>query len=456
MKLSSLTAISPIDGRYACKTEKLRPIFSEYGLIRYRVFIEVLWIQHLSSQNNIPELKSLSPEATLFLNELVSKFSVADAEIIKKIEDTTNHDLKAVEYFLKERFNALPELAKISEFTHFACTSDDINNIAYALMLQETRKCILIPLMRRIMDKLSELSKSFANVSMLSRTHGQPASPTTVGKEMANVLQRLKRQFSSILSVTLLAKINGAVGNYNAHVIAYPDIDWEESARVFIEKKVGLKFNSYTTQIEPHDYIAELLNAVERFNNILIDFNRDMWGYISLGYFKQSVKKGVIGSSTMPHKVNPINFENSEGNLGLANAVFQHLSNKLPISRWQRDLSDSTTLRNLGVGFSHSVVAYESTIAGMNKIIVDKSFINDDLNQHWEVLAEGIQTVMRRHGISQPYEKLKELTHNKKLDKENFLTYINNLEIPPSVKEDLKKLTPESYIGYAAEQASRI
>ena len=456
MQLSSLTAVSPVDGRYASKTSALRPIFSEYGLIRFRVMVEVRWLQRLATHTGIAEVAPFSAEANALLNTLAENFELAHAERVKEIERTTNHDVKAVEYLLKEQAAKLPELDKISEFIHFACTSEDINNLSHALMLREGRDGVLLPLMRQTADAIRQLAVKFAAVPMLSRTHGQPASPTTLGKELANVVYRLERQIAQVAAVPLLGKINGAVGNYNAHLSAYPQIDWEANARAFIEDELGLGFNPYTTQIEPHDYIAELFDAMARFNTILIDFDRDIWGYISLGYFKQRTIAGEIGSSTMPHKVNPIDFENSEGNLGIANALLQHLASKLPISRWQRDLTDSTVLRNLGVGFAHSIMAYEATLKGISKLELNETRIAADLDACWEVLAEPIQTVMRRYAIENPYEKLKELTRGKGISPEALLTFIDGLDMPAAAKAELKLLTPANYIGNAIEQAKRI
>ena len=456
MQLSSLTAVSPVDGRYAGKTQALRPIFSEYGLIRFRVMVEVRWLQRLAAHPEITEVPAFSAEANAILNTLAEDFSITHAERVKEIERTTNHDVKAVEYLLKEQAAKLPELDKVSEFIHFACTSEDINNLSHALMLREGRDNVMLPLMRQTAEAIRELAIRFADVPMLSRTHGQPASPTTLGKELANVVYRLERQIAQIAAVPLLGKINGAVGNYNAHISAYPSIDWEENARAFIEDGLGLGFNPYTTQIEPHDYIAELFDAIARFNTILIDFDRDIWGYISLGYFKQRTIAGEIGSSTMPHKVNPIDFENSEGNLGIANALFQHLASKLPISRWQRDLTDSTVLRNLGVGFAHSVIAYEASLKGISKLELNEQKIAADLDACWEVLAEPIQTVMRRYNIENPYEKLKELTRGKGISPEALQTFIDTLDMPAEAKAELNKLTPANYIGNAVAQAKRI
>ena len=456
MQLSSLTAVSPVDGRYASKTSALRPIFSEYGLIRFRVMVEVRWLQRLAAHPGISEVAPFSAQANALLNVLAENFEITHAERVKEIERTTNHDVKAVEYLLKEQAAKLPELANVSEFIHFACTSEDINNLSHALMLREGRDTVLLPQMRQVAESIRQLAVQFADISMLARTHGQPASPTTLGKELANVVYRLERQIKQIAAVPLLGKINGAVGNYNAHLSAYPDIDWEVNAREFIENELGLEFNPYTTQIEPHDYIAELFDAIARFNTILIDFDRDIWGYISLGYFKQKTIAGEIGSSTMPHKVNPIDFENSEGNLGIANALLQHLASKLPISRWQRDLTDSTVLRNLGVGFAHSLMAYEATLKGISKLELNQQRIAADLDACWEVLAEPIQTVMRRYAIENPYEKLKELTRGKGITPQALLDFIDQLEMPLEAKQELKKLTPASYIGNAVAQAKRI
>ena len=456
MLLSSLTAVSPVDGRYAGKTSALRPIFSEFGLIRCRVQVEVRWLQRLAAHSGVPEVAPFSAEANALLNSLAEDFQLEHAERVKEFERTTNHDVKAVEYLLKEQAKQLPELAAVNEFIHFACTSEDINNLSHALMLREGRDEVLLPLMRQLAEAIRELAVKFADVPMLSRTHGQPASPTTLGKELANVVYRLERQIAQVAAVPLLGKINGAVGNYNAHLSAYPDIDWEANAREFIEQDLGLAWNPYTTQIEPHDYIAELFDAVARFNTILIDFDRDVWGYISLGYFKQKTVAGEIGSSTMPHKVNPIDFENSEGNLGIANAILQHLASKLPISRWQRDLTDSTVLRNLGVGIAHSVIAYEASLKGIGKLELNAARIAEDLDNCWEVLAEPVQTVMRRYAVENAYEKLKELTRGKGISPEALQNFIDGLEIPEAAKGELRALTPAGYIGNAAAQAKRI
>jgi adenylosuccinate lyase len=456
MQLSSLTAVSPVDGRYAGKTGALRPIFSEFGLIRCRVQVEVRWLQRLAAHSGVPEVAPFSAEANALLDQLAENFQLEHAERVKEFERTTNHDVKAVEYLLKEQAKQLPELAKVNEFIHFACTSEDINNLSHALMLREGRDEVLLPLMQQLVAAIRKLAVEHADVPMLSRTHGQPASPTTLGKELANVVYRLERQIAQVAAVPLLGKINGAVGNYNAHLAAYPDIDWEANAREFIENDLGLTWNPYTTQIEPHDYIAELFDAVARFNTILIDFDRDIWGYISLGYFKQRTVAGEIGSSTMPHKVNPIDFENSEGNLGIANALLQHLASKLPISRWQRDLTDSTVLRNLGVGFAHSVIAYEASLKGIGKLELNAARIAEDLDACWEVLAEPIQTVMRRYAIENPYEKLKELTRGKGISPDALQAFIDGLDIPATAKAELRQLTPAGYVGNAAAQAKRI
>lgn len=451
MNLTTLNAISPIDGRYASKTEALRQIFSEYGLIRARVEVEVRWLQALAANPGIAEVPTFSPAATERLNALVENFSEADAQAIKKIESTTNHDVKAVEYFLKQSIESEPELAKVLEFVHFACTSEDINNLSHGLMLKQGRDQVLVPELRKIVQAIKQLALDNAQVPMLSRTHGQTASPTTVGKEMANVAARLQRQLVQIEQVELLGKINGAVGNYNAHLSAYPEVDWQSHAEGFVSS-LGLTFNPYTTQIEPHDYIAELFDAFARFHTILIDFNRDVWGYISLGYFKQKTVAGEVGSSTMPHKVNPIDFENSEGNLGLANAVLHHLASKLPISRWQRDLTDSTVLRNMGVGFGYGLIAYSAALKGIGKLQTNHQALEADLNNAWEVLAEPIQTVMRRYGIAEPYEKLKALTRGQAITKELIQEFVATLELPEEAKQQLLSLTPSTYTGNAVQQ----
>ncbi|MFC1747567.1 adenylosuccinate lyase [Pseudomonadota bacterium] len=455
MELTELTAISPIDGRYGNKTTDLRPIFSEYGLIRHRVLVEIRWLQMLATKAEISEVPALSEHANNLLNNIVDNFSVEDAQRVKNIEKTTNHDVKAVEYFLKEKIAGNEELEAVSEFIHFACTSEDINNLAYGLMLREARTQSVIPMMDDVINAVSNLAKQYATVPMLSRTHGQPASPTTVGKEMANVAFRLKRQREQAIMVPMLGKINGAVGNYNAHLSAYPELDWQEIAQQFVTS-LGLDWNPYTTQIEPHDYVAEFFDAVGRFNTVVIDFSRDIWGYISVGYFKQKTVAGEIGSSTMPHKVNPIDFENAEGNLGLANAILDHLVAKLPISRWQRDLTDSTVLRNLGVGLAHGSIAYQSLLKGISKLEANEARLAEDLDNCWEVLAEPIQTVMRRYAIEKPYEKLKELTRGKGIDKESMQTFIQGLDIPETEKTRLLEMTPSSYIGNAVSQTDAL
>ena len=455
MELTALTAISPVDGRYGSKVTVFRDIFSEYGLIRNRVTVEIRWLQKLAAHSGVTEVPAFSADANACLDQLVGEFSLADAERIKEIERTTNHDVKAVEYFIKEKIAGFPELHAVTEFVHFACTSEDINNLSHALMLREGLDHGLLPAMDRVVDKLAQLAHEHAEQPMLSRTHGQTASPTTVGKELANVVHRLRRQVKQIRQTELLGKINGAVGNYNAHLSAYPDIDWALNAREFIES-LGLDWNPYTTQIEPHDYIAELYDAIARFNTILIDLDRDIWGYISLGYFKQKTVEGEVGSSTMPHKVNPIDFENSEGNLGIANALFRHLSAKLPISRWQRDLTDSTVLRNLGVGFAHSLIAYEASLKGLGKLEINPARLDEDLDHAWEVLAEPIQTVMRRYNIEKPYEKLKALTRGKAMTPEVIKNFVETLEIPDHAKAELMALTPGNYIGNAVDQAKTI
>ncbi|WP_114417762.1 adenylosuccinate lyase [Marinospirillum perlucidum] len=454
-QLTALTAISPVDGRYGSKTTALREHFSEYGLIRARVEVEVRWLQRLAEHPQISEVPALSAEATQLLDQLVANFSVEDAEAVKAHERVTNHDVKAVEYFIKDKIEVLPELKAITEFVHFACTSEDINNLSHALMLKGGLQKVLLPSMREVAEAIRSLAHANAEVPLLSRTHGQTASPSTLGKEMANVVYRLERQLAQLESVELLGKINGAVGNYNAHLSAYPEIDWQANAKTFIEQ-LGLSWNPYTTQIEPHDYIAELFDTLARFNTILIDFDRDIWSYISLGYFKQKTIAGEIGSSTMPHKVNPIDFENSEGNLGIANALFDHLAAKLPISRWQRDLTDSTVLRNLGVGLGHSLIAYQASLKGISKLETNPERLAADLNAAWEVLAEPIQTVMRRYGIEKPYEKLKELTRGKTIDQAAMTAFIDTLALPEEAKDEMKKLTPANYLGNAIAQAKAI
>jgi len=455
MELTPLTAISPIDGRYAGRLDELRAIFSEYGLIRHRVLIEVRWLQALAEQQEIPEIPALSKHANNILNRIVDDFDEGDAHRVKNIEKTTNHDVKAVEYFLKEKIQGNDELQSISEFIHFSCTSEDINNLSYALMLREGRNVGLLPVMDEVIDNIRRLAHEYADQPMLSRTHGQPATPTTMGKEMANVVARLSRQQNQLKDVPILGKINGAVGNYNAHIAAYPEVDWPAFAKSFVED-LNLIWNPYTTQIEPHDYMSEYFDSISRFNNILMDFDRDVWTYISLGYFRQKTIKGEIGSSTMPHKVNPIDFENSEGNAGLANAIFQHLSTKLPLSRMQRDLSDSTVLRNLGVAIAHTIVAMHSTLRGISKLEINAASLMADLDNNWEVLAEAIQTVMRRYGIEKPYEKLKELTRGHRVNKEIMQNFVDSLDIPDTAKAELRELTPASYTGNAVKQAKDI
>ncbi|OCG03754.1 adenylosuccinate lyase [Gilliamella apis] len=448
MELSALTALSPIDGRYGDKTTELRTIFSEYGLLKYRVQVEVRWLQKLANQADILEVPTLSEQANKHLNEIVDNFNEQDAIRIKTIEKTTNHDVKAVEYFLKEKVNTNEELQAINEFIHFACTSEDINNLSYALMLKTARDTVLIPYWNKLIATITTQAKTYRDLPLLSRTHGQPATPSTIGKEFANVVYRLKRQLKQLESIEILGKINGATGNYNAHMVAYPQINWHKFSEEFVTS-LGLQWNPYTTQIEPHDYIAEYFDCIARFNTIMIDFDRDVWGYIALNHFKQKTVAGEIGSSTMPHKVNPIDFENSEGNLGLANAIMSHLGSKLPISRWQRDLTDSTVLRNLGVGIGYAIIAYQSTLKGLNKLEVNQEYLLDELNRNWEVLAEPIQTVMRRYGIEKPYEKLKELTRGKRVDAQGMQQFIDSLALPEHEKTRLKQLTPANYIGFA-------
>ncbi len=455
MHVSSLTALSPLDGRYAGKVAELRPVFSEFGLIHARVQVEIRWLQMLSAHPDIPEVPAFSNEATQALESVVRDFDEKDAARVKSIEINTNHDVKAVEYFLKEKLAAVPELAAVSEFLHFACTSEDINNLSYALMLKRAREEALLPRLDEIIARLTEGAHAMADAAMLSRTHGQPASPTTMGKEWANVVWRLKRQREQLAAVPVMGKINGAVGNYNAHLAAYPDVDWPAAARRFVES-LGLAWNPYTTQIEPHDYIAELNAAVGRANNILLDFCRDIWGYISLGYFRQIAIPGEVGSSTMPHKINPIDFENAEGNLGLSNAILSHLGDKLMVSRWQRDLSDSTALRSLGAGLGHALLAWKSVLRGMGKLELNRDRLLDDLDGEWEVLGEAVQTVMRRHGLPNPYEQMKELTRGKRIDADRLRAFIEGLDIPQDAKKRLLALTPAAYTGNAEEQARNI
>ncbi|SLJ84889.1 adenylosuccinate lyase [Psychrobacter sp. DAB_AL43B] len=456
--MNLLTALSPIDGRYASKADSLRPYLSEFGLIKARVTVEIRWLQSLADNNEIGELAAFDTDTNAFLNAIVDNFSEADAQAIKDIEATTNHDVKAVEYFIKDKFRGQAALEDSLEFIHFACTSEDINNLSYALMLKDSRE-IVVAKMQEVTDSIVNLAITHADQPMLSRTHGQTASPTTLGKEMANVAYRLARQIKKIGQVELLGKINGAVGNYNAHYASYPDVDWQTHAEKFIDESLELTFNPYTTQIEPHDYIAELFDVVKRFNTILIDFNRDIWQYISLGYFKQRLKDGEVGSSTMPHKVNPIDFENSEGNLGVANAMLAHLGEKLPISRMQRDLSDSTVLRNIGVGLAQSMIAYDACLKGVGKLELNAKRLNDDLDNAQEVLAEPIQTVMRRYRVENPYEKLKALTRGNAMTREAMLTFVESDElsaVSDADKARLREMTPATYVGNAAEQARTI
>ena len=455
LELSTLTAVSPIDGRYAGKCTDLRAIFSEFGLMHNRVTVEVEWLKKLAATPEITEVPAFSKEAVAFLDNIVNNFSLADAQAIKKHESVTNHDVKAIEYFLKDKAAEFPEINAVKEFIHFACTSEDINNNSHALMLKKAREQVIVPLFNQIIDAITNLAHTYAEAPMMSRTHGQPASPSTLGKEMANVVYRLRRQLKQIESVELLAKINGAVGNYNAHLSAYPNVDWKKFSQEFVES-LGLTWNPYTIQIEPHDYIAELFNAIARFNTIVLDFDRDIWGYICLGTFKQRTIAGEVGSSTMPHKVNPIDFENSEGNIGIANAIFNHLAATLPVSRWQRDLTDSTVLRNLGVAVGYTEIAMKSTLKGVSKLEANTQHMLDELDNNWEVLAEPYQTVMRRYGVDKPYEKLKALTRGQKVNQEIMLKFIDTLEIPEEAKESLRKLTPANYIGRAVEFAKEI
>ena len=456
MNFSAITALSPLDGRYHAKVEPLRFYFSEYALIRYRVQVELAWLRALSNEPEITEIAPFSAATDARLEEMVARFAVADGEAVKAIEASTNHDVKAVEYWLKETLGDNDEIVVASEFIHFACTSEDINNLAHGLMLKSSLQQVMLPALDRIINALIELAHQLADVPMLARTHGQPATPTTLGKEIANVVYRLQRARKQLVAIEILGKINGAVGNYNAHLAAYPHVDWEKFAQNFVEQ-LGLTFNPYTTQIEPHDTIAELFNAYARINTILLDLNRDIWGYISLGYFKQKTKTNEVGSSTMPHKVNPIDFENSEGNLGLANALLHHLSEKLPVSRWQRDLTDSTVLRNMGVALGHTLLAYDSCLKGLRKLEVNLERIHNDLDSAWEVLAEPIQTVMRRHGIANPYEQLKALTRGKAgITKEILHQFIAELEIHDEEKQRLLAMTPQTYIGNANILARKI
>lgn len=456
MSLTTLNALSPLDGRYQPKLDALRPFFSEYALIKHRAWVEIEWLKALAAAADLKEITPFSKETIEELDAAISNFSEADAAQVKAIEVRTNHDVKALEYWLKEKFDGNPEIKKASEFIHFACTSEDINNLSHGLMLKTARDSVMLPFLNDVISRLTVLANEFADQPMLSRTHGQTASPTTMGKELANVAYRLRRQYAQLEKNDILGKINGAVGNFNAHLSAYPNTDWESFARRFVES-LGLVYNPMTIQIEPHDYMAELYDTFARINTILIDFNRDVWGYISVGYFKQKVKAGEIGSSTMPHKVNPIDFENSEGNLGLANAVLRHMAEKLPISRWQRDLTDSTVLRNMGVGFGYTLLGYDSCLRGLNKLEINTQRLAEDLDNSWEVLAEPIQTVMRRYGIENPYEQLKELTRGKGgINKASLHVFINTLNIPQEAKQALLNMEPSTYIGKAKELAKTI
>ena len=455
--INPIAALSPLDGRYAKSVEALRPVFSEYGLMRARVRVELSWLKALAAEPKIVEVPPFDEAVLAEIDDVIAGFSLEDAAAVKAIEATTNHDVKAIEYWLKERFADVPAVSAVSEFIHFACTSEDINNLSHALMLREARDEVLLPKLAEVSDKLRSLAHELAAVPMMSRTHGQPATPTTLGKEVANVLYRLERQAKQLSAQEFLGKINGAVGNYNAHMVAYPDVDWEGHCRRFVEEDLGLTFNPYTIQIEPHDYMAEFFQAVSRINTILIDFNRDVWGYISLGYFKHKVKAGEVGSSTMPHKVNPIDFENSEGNLGMANAVLAFLSEKLPVSRWQRDLTDSTVLRNMGIGIGYAVLGLAAHLRGLNKLEANPAALAADLDATWELLAEPIQTVMRRYGVANPYEKLKDLTRGKGgITPEVLASFIRDLDIPDEAKQQLLDLTPASYVGKAENLAKRI
>lgn len=455
MSHATLTALSPLDGRYAAKSGALRPIFSEFGLMHRRVHVEIHWLLALARHPGIVELPAFAPDAVTTLEAIARDFSVDDGERIKAIEATTNHDVKAVEYFIKEKMGNDPALAQAKEFVHFACTSEDINNLSYSLMLHDARETVLLPSLDQIIGKLRAMAHEYAGLSLLSRTHGQTASPSTMGKELANVVARLERQRRQLVAIEIPGKINGAVGNYNAHVIAYPDVEWPALAASFVEG-LGLTFNPYTTQIEPHDGIAEFADVLRRVNVILIDLARDIWGYISLGYFRQALKAGEVGSSTMPHKVNPIDFENAEGNFGLANALLSHFAEKLPISRWQRDLTDSTVLRALGTAFGHSLVAFESLMKGLGKLSVNADRIAADLDNSWEVLAEAVQTVMRRYGLPEPYEQLKALTRGQGINRESMRTFIEGLDLPADAKKALAELTPASYIGLAEQLARAV
>ncbi|EEP67848.1 adenylosuccinate lyase [Kingella oralis] len=454
--INPLSALSPLDGRYAATTDPLRPIFSEYGLMKARVRVELEWLKALAAEPKIGEVAPFSATTLAEIDSVINGFSLSNAAEVKAIEATTNHDVKAIEYWLKQRFAHNAEVHAVGEFIHFACTSEDINNLSHALMLRQARDEVLLPQLREIAAKLQQMAHALAAVPMMSRTHGQPATPTTLGKEIANVLARLQRQIQQLAAQEFLGKINGAVGNYNAHLVAYPDVDWEQHCQKFVEKSLGLTFNPYTIQIEPHDYMAELFQTVSRINTILIDFNRDIWGYISMGYFKQKVKAGEVGSSTMPHKVNPIDFENSEGNLGMANAVLGFLAEKLPVSRWQRDLTDSTVLRNMGVGAGYALLGWAAHLRGLNKLEANPAAMLADLNATWELLAEPIQTVMRRYAVPQAYEQLKALTRGKDgITPETLRQFINGLAIPDGAKAELLALTPAAYIGKAVELAQR-
>ena len=454
--INPLLALSPLDGRYAAATDSLRPIFSEYGLMKARVRVELEWLKALAAEPKISEVAPFSANTLAEIDSVINGFSLDNAAEVKAIEATTNHDVKAIEYWLKQRFAANAEVHAANEFIHFACTSEDINNLSHALMLRQARDEVLLPKLQEIVAKLQNMAHELAATPMMSRTHGQPATPTTLGKEIANVLQRLRRQIKQLAAQECLGKINGAVGNYNAHLVAYPDVDWERHCQNFVEKSLGLTFNPYTIQIEPHDYMAELFQTVSRINTILIDFNRDIWGYISMGYFKQKVKAGEVGSSTMPHKVNPIDFENSEGNLGMANAVLGFLAEKLPVSRWQRDLTDSTVLRNMGVGAGYALLGWAAHLRGLNKLEANPAAMLADLNATWELLAEPIQTVMRRYAVPQAYEQLKALTRGKDgITPETLRQFVNGLAIPDGAKAELLALTPDAYIGKAVELAQR-
>ena len=455
MDLNALTALSPLDGRYGSKTAALRPYLSEYGLIHHRVIVEIEWLKALAAQLDIPEVPVFSADALAHLDAIKNEFSETDAQRVKDIESNINHDVKAIEYFIKEKLEPIAELNAVNEFVHFACTSEDINNLSHAMMLKGAREAVLLPAMDKLIGVIEALAVQYADLPMLARTHGQPASPTTVGKEMANVVHRLRRQRNQVADSTLLGKSNGAVGNYNAHLSAYPDVDWPDFAERFVTS-LGLEWNSYTTQIEPHDNVAELFDAIARFNTIVLDFDRDVWAYISIGYFKQKIIAGEVGSSTMPHKVNPIDFENSEGNIGIANAILNHLSAKLPVSRWQRDLTDSTVLRNEGLGYGYSLLAWQSTLRGCGKLEANPERLSEDLMANWEVLAEPIQTVMRRYGIEEPYEKLKALTRGRGIDQASLKTFIEDLDIPAEARDRLLALTPASYTGNAEQQARAI